>query len=74
MFPIIFAYAPFFWYVVLAATNGGSLHVYVGNIMVESDYFGNIMGESDFACKIMGDSDYAAPETLWESRNRLATL
>jgi len=37
MFPIIFAYTRFLWYVVLATTNGGPLHVYVGNFVGESD-------------------------------------
>jgi hypothetical protein len=54
MFPIIFTYTPFLWHVILAATNGGSLHVYVRSIMVESDYVGNTMGESDYVGKIMG--------------------
>jgi hypothetical protein len=58
MFPIIFAYSPFFWYVVLAAMSGGSLYVDVGNIMGELDYVGNIVGELDYVGNTMGESDY----------------
>jgi len=58
MFPIIFACAPYLWYLVLAATNGGSLHVYFGNITGESDYVGNTVGVSDYAGNITGEPDY----------------
>jgi len=58
MFPVVFANAPLFWYVVLAATHGDSLHVYVDNIMRESDYVGNTVGVSDYVGNIMGESDY----------------
>jgi len=44
----------FFWYVVLAATNGGRLHVYVANIVGESDYVDKIIWESDYIGNTIG--------------------